>query len=137
MRKYKDIYIFRNENDLRKLYRSMAVYNKRAYKQLIFNDTFRDLDWVLVDKEIYRAYLFTDKLFEKVYGKCYVEAEIRNNMYRVITVEPRELLIAGYKRILDTYRGIPYRDKKDLEKIKIAERIIYGDKKENKRNIPR
>lgn len=30
MKKYKDIYIFRNENDLKKLYRSMAVYNKRA-----------------------------------------------------------------------------------------------------------
>ena len=58
-------------------------------------------------------------------------------MYRVITVEPKELLLAGYKRILDTYRGIPYRDKKDLEKIKIAERIIYGNKKETKRSIYR
>ena len=60
MKKFKDIYIFRNENELKKLYRSMAIYNKRAYKQLIFNDSFRDLNWVLVENDIYRAYEFTD-----------------------------------------------------------------------------
>lgn len=131
MKKFKDIYIFRNESELKKLYRSMAIYNKRAYKQLIFNDSFRDLNWVLVENDIYRAYLFTDKLFEKVYGKCYVEAEIRNGIYRVTTLEPKELLLAGHRRILSTYRGIPYRDEKDLMKIKIAERILYGNKKKD------
>lgn len=137
MKEFKDILIFKNETDLKRLYRSMAVYNKRAYKQLIFNDTFRDLDWVLVEGNTYRADLYTDKLFEKVYGKCYVVAEIKNDIYRVVTVEPKDLLMAGYKRILDTYRGIPYRDKKDLMKIKIMEKMLYGNKKENKRHIPR
>jgi hypothetical protein len=29
----------------------------------------------------------------------------------------------GYKKMLETYKGIPYRNKQDLFKIKLAERI--------------
>ena len=38
MKEFKDILIFKNETDLKRLYRSMAVYNKRAYKQLILTN---------------------------------------------------------------------------------------------------
>lgn len=137
MKEFKDILIFKNETDLKRLYRSMAVYNKRAYKQLIFNETFRDLDWVLVEGNTYRADLYTDKLFEKVYGKCYVVAEIKNDIYRVVTVEPKDLLLAGFKRILETYKGCPYRNEQDLSKIKLIGGIKNGNKKKGKRNTIR
>lgn len=127
--RWKEIHIFKNENEMKKLYRSLAIYNKNAYYQLVIPERFRELEWELVEDNKHKAYLYTDKLFERVYGKCYVIAEIRDNNYRIIDIQPKGLLIDGYRRILRTYRGIPYRDKQDLDKLKIAERMLYGKTK--------
>ena len=129
MNRWKDIHIFKNENEMRKLYRSLAIYNKNAYYQLVVPERFRELEWELIEDNKHKAYLQTDILFEKVYGKCYVVAEIRDNNYRIIDIQPKGLLLDGYRRILQTYRGIPYRDKEDLDKLKVMEKLIYGETK--------
>ena len=127
MNRWKEIHIFKNENEVKRLYRSLAIYNKNAYYQLVIPERFRELKWEQQESGKYIANLYTDILFEKVYGKCYVVAEIRDNNYKIIDIHPKGLLLDGYRRLLKTYRGIPYRDKQDLDKLKIAERIVYGE----------
>ena len=125
--RWRELHIFRNETNVNKLFKSLDNYNKNAYYQLCIPERFRELVWKEQEDGTYRANLHTDKLFEKVYGKCYVVAQIRQNNYNIINIEPRQLFLDGYRRLLKTYRGIPYRNKQDLDKLKIAERIIYGE----------
>lgn len=120
--KYKHIY-FDDTKRLRYLIRSLKKYNTVAYKQVIFKSRFIELKFKQVEDEIYEADLYTDSLFERVYGKCKVVAEIMNEQIKVLYLEPEELLMDGYMKMLDTYKGIPYRNKQDLFKIKLAERM--------------
>jgi hypothetical protein len=116
-------YIFYEDSKkLKYLIRSLRKYNTIAYKQVTFKENFEELEFKKVGK-VYKADLITDKLFERVYGKCKVVAEIRDKQIKVISIEPEELLLDGYMKYLETYKGIPYRNKQDLFKIKLAERI--------------
>ncbi len=128
--KFKHIF-YDDTKELKYLMRSLRTYNKRAYKQIIFKERFEDLDFKLYKENIYVAELLTDKLFEKVYGKCKVTVIIKNEQAKVINLEPKELLIDGYKRILKTYKGVPYRNEQDLFKIKLIGGI--KDVRKNKR----
>jgi hypothetical protein len=116
-------YIFYEDTKkLKYLMRSLEKYNSRAYKQVIFKDRFEELEFKK-QGDLYKAELITDKLFERVYGKYKVVAEIRDKQIKVVGIEPEELLLDGYMKYLETYKGIPYRNKQDLFKIKLAERI--------------
>lgn len=125
---------YEDTKELKCLMRSLRTYNKRAYKQLIFKERFEELNFVNYKDDLYTAELLTDELFEKVYGKCKVICEIRNNQAKVIRIEPQELLMAGFNRILETYKGCPYRNEQDLFKIKLIGGIKNGNKKKNKRH---
>jgi hypothetical protein len=122
---------------LKNLMRSLKTYNKRAYKQLIFKERFEELNFVNYKDNLYTAELLTDELFKKVYGVCKVVVLIRNEQAKVIGIEPQELFEAGFMRILDTYKGVPYRNEQDLFKIKIVGGIKNGKKGKNKKNIHR
>ena len=102
--------------------RSLRKYNMVGYKQIIFKERIIDLDFNKVESDLYVAALKTDRIFEDVYGKCRVYAlyNKENNSIKVLYVEPSDLLIAGFMKTLDTYAGTPYRDSKDLFKIKLA-----------------
>lgn len=123
--------------ELKNLMRSMRTYNKRAYKQLIFKERFEELTFNEYENNLYVAELLTDELFEKVYGKCKVICEIRNNQAKVLWLEPKELLKAGFNRILDTYKGVPYRNEQDLFKIKVVGGMKNGIKRKNKKDFHR
>lgn len=125
---------YEDTKELKCLMRSLRTYNKRAYKQLIFKERFEELNFVNYKDDLYTAELLTDELFEKVYGKCKVICEIRNNQAKVIRIEPQELLMAGFNRILETYKGCPYRNEQDLFKIKLIGGIKNGNTKKNKRH---
>jgi len=126
-----------NTKELKNSMVSLRTYNKRAYKQLIFKERFEELTFKQFEGNLYVAELLTDELFEKVYGKCKVVCEIRNEQAKVLWLEPKELLIAGFRRILDTYKGVPYRNEQDLFKIKVVGGIKNGNKRKNKKNIYR
>ena len=120
--------------ELKSLMRSLRVYNKRAYKQLIFKERFEELKFENFKEDIYLAELLTDSLFEKVYGKVKVVVEIKNEQAKVIRILPTEIFLDGYKRLLPTYKGVPYRNEQDLFKIKIIGGLKNG---KNKRHIHR
>ena len=119
---FKYIY-YDDTKKLKYLIRSLRKYNTRAYKQVVLKEYFEELEFEKSKDGFYRANLITDKLFERVYGKCKVVAEIRDKQIKVLSIEPENLLLDGYTKYLETYKGIPYRNKQDLFKIKIAERM--------------
>ena len=102
--------------------RSLRKYNMVGYKQLIFKERLLYLDFEKIHDDIYVANLKTDRIFESVYGKCqaYALVDQERNSIKIFAVEPSDLLIAGFMKTLDTYVGTPYRDEKDLFKIKLA-----------------
>lgn len=125
---------YEDTKELKNLMRSLRVYNKRAYKQLIFRERFEELTFVNYKEDLYTAELLTDSLFEKVYGKVKVVVEIKNEQAKVLGIEPRAIFMDGYRKILPTYKGVPYRNEQDLFKIKIIGGLKDG---KNKRHIHR
>ena len=102
--------------------RSLRKYNMVGYKQVIFKDRLVDLDFENIRDDFYYADLKTDRIFEAVYGKCkiYILYNPETNSANVLSVDPSDLLLAGFMKTLDTYVGTPYRDDKDLFKIRLA-----------------
>lgn len=123
--------------ELKNLMRSLRTYNKRAYKQLIFKERFEELNFVNYGDNLYTAELLTDDLFKKVYGVCKVVVVIRNDQAKIINIEPQEIFEAGYRKILQTYKGVPYRNEQDLFKIKLIGGNKDGIKKKNRRKTNR
>lgn len=106
---------------LQHLLRSLRKYNMVGYKQIIFKDKVVKLEFNRVHDDLYVADLATDRLFEQVYGKYRVYVlQGQNNSVKVISVDPEDLLTEGFRRTLNTHLGTPYRDEKDLFKIKLA-----------------
>lgn len=132
--RFKHIF-YDDTKELKNLMRSLRTYNKRAYKQLIFKERFEELNFIEYGEHIYTAELLTDELFKKVYGVCKVVVNIRNEQVKVIRIEPQEILEAGYKRLLRTYKGCPYRNEQDLFKIKLIGGI--KDERKNKKSVHR
>lgn len=102
--------------------RSLRKYNMVGYKQIIFKERVIDLEFNKVNNDLYVADLKTDRIFKDVYGTCQVYATYNdeNNSIKVLYIEPSDLLLAGFMKTLNTYVGTPYRDSKDLFKIKLA-----------------
>ena len=118
---------YEDTKELKNLMRSLRLYNKWGYKQLIFRDRLEELEFQDIGNGIYKAELNTDSLFKKVYGACEVYMELGVKSIKIIRIEPYDLLMAGYRKILDTYKGIPYRDQKDLFKIRMMDGLQNGN----------
>lgn len=114
---------YEDTKELKNLLRSLRLYNKVAYKQVVFRDRLEELEFEKLKDGTYKAELKTDSLFKKVYGSCEVYMELGKKSIKIIRIEPYDLLMAGYRKILDTYKGIPYRDNKDLFKIRMMDNL--------------
>lgn len=114
---------YEDTKELKNLLRSLRLYNKVAYKQVIFRDRLEELEFEKLKDGTYKAELKTDSLFKKVYGSCEVYMELGKKSIKIIRIEPYDILMAGYRKILDTYKGIPYRDNKDLFKIRMMDNL--------------
>lgn len=118
---------YEDTKELKNLLRSLRLYNKVAYKQVIFRDRLEELEFEKLKDGTYKAELKTDSLFKKVYGSCEVYMELGKKSIKIIRIEPYDILMAGYRKILDTYKGIPYRDNKDLFKIRMMDGLQNGN----------
>lgn len=119
-----DMQIFYEDTKkLKNLMRSLRLYNKVGYKQVVFRDRLEELEFVKISDDLYKAELKTDSLFKKVYGACEVYMKLGRKSAKIIDIQPSDLLMAGYRRILDTYKGIPYRNQKDLFKIRMMDEL--------------
>ena len=107
-----------DENNFKKLERSLKKYNMVAYKKLMF-DFYPKLrsgefvgELVSINKheqtETYDLRLPTDSLFVKVYGEVKLNYTVykNNNVVMLNNLEPKDILLDGHKSELTAYKGI-------------------------------
>ena len=107
-----------DENNFKKLERSLKKYNMVAYKKLMF-DFYPKLrcgefvgELVSINKheqtETYDLRLPTDSLFVKVYGEVKLNYTVYKNSNTVMLnhLEPKDILLDGHKSELTAYKGI-------------------------------
>ena len=107
-----------DENNFKKLERSLKKYNMVAYKKLMF-DFYPKLrsgefvgELVSINKheqtETYDLRLPTDSLFVKVYGEVKLNYTVykENNIVMLNNLEPKDILLDGHRSELTAYKGI-------------------------------
>ena len=107
-----------NENEFRKLERSLKKYNMLAYKKLIFDcvPALRsgNFQGVIVSKNSqegivkYDYKLPTDRTFSKVHGDIILHYTVYENQKLIMldTITPEEILSEGHQKELTTYKGV-------------------------------
>lgn len=113
---------YEDENVFNKYARSLRQYNMLAYKDFIFNlmsnikagKTIGEL----IDDNLYKVDLISDKLFEFVYGKVYFVYKIEDeHIAKLLYIEPRNFFLEGHSRQLPSYKGCPIVGPKDRFKV--------------------
>lgn len=116
----KETYIFDyvNENEFRKLERSLKKYNMLAYKKLNFEyyPELRKGNFVgeLISKnktektETYELKLPSDSMFKQVHGDVTLKyvVYLEQNVVMLDTITPTDILIEGHMAELTTYKGV-------------------------------
>lgn len=77
---------------------------------------------------LYSINLEADEIFNKVYGNARLIYSVKNDIAIIEDIEPKQFLLDGYFQDLEIYKGIPYRDEKDLFKIK----VLLGEENEKR-----
>ena len=107
-----------NENEFRKLERSLKKYNMRAFKKLSF-DYYPDMrngkfpgEIISKNKEAgtvtYELKLPSDPMFAQVHGEVKLMYTVYKKEETVMLKEilPKEILLEGHRSELGTYKGI-------------------------------
>lgn len=136
----RETYIFDyiNENEFKKLERSLKKYNTLAFKKLYFDyyPSLKDGHFlgkiVSTNKEkgtvTYELKLPTDVMFSKVHGDILLRYHVYEKEKTVMldTLEPFEILSEGHRSELVTYKGVmvsKQHSDKDLFKINLLNLI--------------
>ena len=109
---------YRNENEFRKLERSVKKYNMLAYKKMTFEyyDSLKNGKFLgkLVStnsKEQTKTYALTiptDEMFAKVHGDMTLHYTVyeEKNIILLETITPEDILSEGHRTELPTYKGV-------------------------------
>lgn len=136
----KETYVFDyvNENEFRKLERSIKKYNMLAYKKLYFEYYPALKEGNFLGKLIstnqanqtsnYELKLPTDAMFSKVHGdiKLYYTVYNKEKIVMLDKFEPKEILSEGHASELVTYKGVmvsKQHAEKDMFKINLLNMI--------------
>lgn len=107
-----------NENEFRKLERSLKKYNMLAYKKLNFEyyPELRKGNFVgeLISKnkkektETYELKLPSDSMFKQVHGDVTLKYVVytEQNVVMLDTITPTDILLEGHMAELTTYKGV-------------------------------
>lgn len=140
----KGSYIFEylNENEFKKLERSLKKYNMLAYKKMVF-EFYPELkegnflgkmvsENVKENTKNYELKLPTDDLFVRVHGEVVLHYSVCENSHTVIldTITPESLLSEGHRQELQAYKGVMIskaNQDKDKFKINLLNMLQNGD----------
>lgn len=140
----KESYIFEylNENEFKKLERSLKKYNMLAYKKMVF-EFYPELkegnflgkmvsENVKENTKNYELKLPTDDLFVRVHGEVVLHYSVCENSNTVIldTITPESLLSEGHRQELQAYKGVMIskaNQDKDKFKINLLNMLQNGD----------
>ena len=107
-----------NENEFKKIERSLKKYNMLTYKKIIFDyvPSLRDGNFqgVVVSKNSKEFIvkderkLPTDRMFSKVHGDIVLHYTLYENQKLIMldTITPEEILSEGHQKELTTYKGV-------------------------------
>lgn len=101
--------------------RSLKYYCMRSYKDLMFNigaDEIRK-----VKRGINKIDIFTDSTFKAIYDQIRVVYERQGKYIVLLCIEPENLLLAGYGRLLEICKGIPIMSEKDRFKVETLKKL--------------
>lgn len=136
------IFEYLNENEFKKLERSVKKYNMLAYKKLIFEFYPKMKDGNFLGKLIrtntekntleYELRLPTDDLFVRVHGEVVLHYSVCMNSHTIIleTITPESLLSEGHRQELQAYKGVMLskaNPEKDKFKIDLLNMLQNGD----------
>jgi len=136
----KGTYVFEylNENEFKKLERSLKKYNMLAYKKLYFDFYPKLKEGIFLgevisqnkEKQItnYELKLPTDMMFSKVHGdiKLHYSVYAKENIVMLEKLSPEDILTEGHQSELVTYKGVmvsKQHSEKDLFKINLLNMI--------------
>lgn len=136
----KDTYSFDyvNENEFKKLERSLKKYNMLAYKKLYFEyyPTLKEGNFIgelvgtnkIKNTATYELKLPTDIMFSKVHGdiKLHYIVYEQDNIVMLDTISPEDILTEGHQSELVTYKGVMVSKEhadKDIFKINLLNMI--------------
>ena len=136
----KETYLFEyiNENEFKKLERSLKKYNMLAYKKLYFEfyPALREGNFLgelvstnqVQNSKTYELKLPTDMLFSKVHGdiKLHYLVYEKDNIVMIDKFTPTEILTEGHQSELVTYKGVMVSKQnadKDMFKINLLNMI--------------
>ncbi len=136
----KEMYLFEyiNENEFKKLERSLKKYNTLAFKKLYFDyyPSIKDGRFlgevIATNKEkgmiTYQLKLPTDVMFSKVHGDIKLIYHVYKDQKTVMLdrLEPVDILSEGHQSELETYKGVmvsKQHSDKDLFKINLLNMI--------------
>ena len=101
--------------------RSLKYYCMRSYKDLMFNIR---ADEIRRGKGgINKIDIFTDPTFKVIYGQIRVVYERQEKYIFLLCIEPENLLLAGYSRLLEICKGIPIMSEKDRFKVETLKKL--------------
>ena len=112
------IFEYRNENEFRKLERSVKKYNMLAYKKLTFTYYPELRKGTFLGKEVnrddkahtvsYELQLPTDELFKKVHGPIILHYTVytEKSIILLTNITPEGILDEGHRAELSTYKGV-------------------------------
>lgn len=112
------IFEYQNENEFKKLERSVKKYNMLAYKKLTFEyyDSLKSgkfLGKLISTNSIEQTMSYvlkipTDDMFSKVHGDMILHYTVYENKNIILleTIEPEEILSEGHRTELSTYKGV-------------------------------
>lgn len=103
--------------------KALKKYFKKSYKELRFGIIVKLAYENKIDGK-YQVEIPTQELFKRVYGPMILKFSVKNDVAIIEDIEPGDILMACYKKELPIYNGLPYASKKDLDKIKIMEKLI-------------
>lgn len=128
------IFEYRNENEFKKLERSVKKYNMLAYKKLTFDyyDSLKNGKFLgkltsTNSKEGTKSYALTiptDDMFAKVHGEMTLHYTVyeSKNIVLLETITPEDILSEGHRTELPTYKGVMIskaNQEKDMFKINL------------------
>ncbi|MEI3530175.1 MAG: hypothetical protein V8Q75_03765 [Bacilli bacterium] len=136
----KDTYSFDyvNENEFKKLERSLKKYNMLAYKKLYFEyyPTLKEGNFIgelvgtnkIKNTATYELKLPTDIMFSKVHGdiKLHYIVYQQDSIVMLDTISPEDILTEGHQSELVTYKGVMVSKEhsdKDIFKINLLNMI--------------
>lgn len=114
-------------NDFNQKVRALRKYCIRSYKDLAFRFFNQKID---LEDGTYEENIMTPKDFKFVYGQIKVRFFVKNGVMVLIDLEPADFFKAGFMKELHEYRGLYYRNRKDIDKIE-----FYRNFKEKKNGI--